>query len=140
MEEYERKMSELTEGLERISLWLKKNRPDIASQLRPGLSREEIDAEAHILPFKLPEEIYELYQWRDGSSDNFLFERYDFMSLHAAVSAYSEQMSELRYNEREEVKFFEFSFPIFKLWYQGDVFYTIVPDKPGENIIRMFEE
>ncbi|GAA6614673.1 hypothetical protein [Scytonema sp. NUACC26] len=133
-------MSELTEGLERIRLWLMRNIPDRAAQLSPGLSRAEIDAQAHILPFKLPEEIYELYQWRDGSSGyNFLFENSEFMSLQEAVSAYCEQMGESRYDEREEAKFFEYSFPIFKLWYQGNVFYTVVPYQQGKSIIRMYD-
>lgn len=39
--------------------------------LLPGLSRQEIEQKISHLPLKLPEEIYELYQWRNGCDHNF---------------------------------------------------------------------
>lgn len=66
-------MSLLTESLEQILIQLEQKDPEIAASLQPGLTREEIDEIAMNLPFKLPEEVYELYQWRNGMSEDVGF-------------------------------------------------------------------
>jgi SMI1 / KNR4 family (SUKH-1) len=124
-------MSELTEALESIRLWLEKNDPYEFSHLRAGLSRDEIDELVQELPFTVPEEIYELYQWHDGSVDRFIRSNYNFMSLKEATSKYHEEVGEVRYDSREEAYFIEQSLPVFRLWCQGDVFYTVMAS--GEN-------
>jgi hypothetical protein len=124
-------MSELTEALECIRDWLEENNPYEFSHLRAGLSRDEIDELVKDLPFTIPEEVYELYQWHDGRVDQFIHNSYNFMSLQESISAYQEEVSENSYNSREEAYFFEQSFPVFQLRYRGDVFYTIVTN--GEN-------
>lgn len=60
-------MTDLTAILDRILTWLQNNEPDYASSLQDGLTRAEIDLAARNLPFRLPEEIYEIYQWKNGS-------------------------------------------------------------------------
>lgn len=87
------KSSILTESLDRILIALEEKDPEIASRLQPGLTRKEIDEITKGLPFKLPEELYELYQWRNGLSDDvgFGFATWngilgDFSSLEAAVN------------------------------------------------------
>jgi hypothetical protein len=67
------KSSILTESLDRILKSLELKDPEIASRLQPGLTRKEIDDITKDLPFKLPEELYELYQWRNGLSDDVGF-------------------------------------------------------------------
>ncbi|MEH1940439.1 MAG: SMI1/KNR4 family protein [Nostoc sp.] len=67
------KSSILTESLDRILKSLEEKDPEIASLLQPGLTRKEIDEITKDLPFKLPEELYELYQWRNGLSDDVGF-------------------------------------------------------------------
>ena len=37
--------------------------------LQPGLSYEEIDSRVADLPFKLPEEVYQLYRWKNGTCE-----------------------------------------------------------------------
>jgi|GEM_PF-3763658 len=59
-------MSTLSSALDRIARWFQENDPDRFWGLEPGLSRDEIDAIAKDLPFPLPEEVYQLYQWRNG--------------------------------------------------------------------------
>ncbi|RUT03884.1 hypothetical protein DSM106972_047980 [Dulcicalothrix desertica PCC 7102] len=54
--------------LDKILTILEERVPDIASALQPGLTREEIDKITKDFPLKLPEEVYELYQWRNGIS------------------------------------------------------------------------
>ncbi len=62
-------MSNLTEGLETISQWLEQNQPELFASLQPGLSIDEIDAKVQVLlPDRLPVEIYDLYQWRNGTN------------------------------------------------------------------------
>ena len=59
-------MSELTNALNIIIIYLEQNNPEAASWLQPGLSKEEITEIVTDLPFELPQELYELYQWRNG--------------------------------------------------------------------------
>lgn len=56
----------VTFALERIEYWARQNDPAFITLLQPGLSRSEIDAAVGSLPFALAEEVYELYQWRNG--------------------------------------------------------------------------
>lgn len=61
-------MSLLTKALERILEWLEKYRPYDVSFLQPGLSKAEIEVITKDLPFKLPQEVCELYQWKNGTT------------------------------------------------------------------------
>ncbi len=81
-------MTDLTITLEQILTWLQNNKPDYASSLQDGLPRSEIDIASQKLPFQIPEEIYELFQWRNGSQE-VLFAPFDpspsFLSLEYAI-------------------------------------------------------
>lgn len=60
-------MSNLTDSLELILSWLQENKPSFASSLQPGLSRAEIqDMLGDEFTLRLPNDFYELYQWRNG--------------------------------------------------------------------------
>ena len=66
-------MSNLTEALDTILNWVYinqwsrfKEKENSASLLQPGLSRNEIDSIIASSNIILPEEVYELYQWRNG--------------------------------------------------------------------------
>ena len=122
-------MLELTEGLDRIYSWFAQYIPDRIPQVVLGISLKEIDETEARLPFKLSEELHELYQWRNGSLGyNFMFERYEFMSLDQAVRDYENEILQLRYDECEEVEFFQHWFPVFELWYDR-AFYAISPNE-----------
>jgi hypothetical protein len=69
----------------------------LASLLQPGLPRERIDRLTSALPFRLAEDIYQLYMWRNGTSqeDAALGESafipgtvYYFMALEEAIEHY----------------------------------------------------
>ncbi len=60
-------MSTLTKALNRILKWLQQYRPLDVSFLNPGLSVAEIEEIVKKLPVRLPKEVYELYQWRNGT-------------------------------------------------------------------------
>ena len=58
-------------------------------ELKPGLSREEIDQKVERLPYTFPEELYQLYMWRNGTeegSDLFLFRDQIFSSIDEGLS------------------------------------------------------
>jgi len=48
---------------------------DPKASFRPGLTRAEIDRRTKGLPFRLPEELYRLYEWHDGSPEGPLIFR-----------------------------------------------------------------
>jgi cell wall assembly regulator SMI1 len=65
-------MPKFIEALEFINDWVERNMADHPAVMRQGLSRREIESKVEILPFHLAEEVYELYQWRNGGK-NLLF-------------------------------------------------------------------
>ena len=62
-------MSELTDELEYIMDWLKSTNLEFVDCYNPGLNRQQIDTLTEDFPFRLPDEIYELYQWRNGKAE-----------------------------------------------------------------------
>jgi hypothetical protein len=60
-------MSELIKALEIIRNWLQKNYPSMGKFPHSGLKLTRIQELTKNLPFQLAEEIYELYQWRNGT-------------------------------------------------------------------------
>lgn len=62
-------MSKFLEELACIFEWLEYTVPELADRYNAGLTRPQIDRLVKDLPFKLSEEIYELYQWRNGETD-----------------------------------------------------------------------
>jgi hypothetical protein len=82
-------MSNLTNALERILDWWKKNGYEEAvSDLQPGLSYAEIEEMVKDLPLRLPLEVYELYQWRNGSRNDEGF----YLSLQEAIAIYIDKL------------------------------------------------
>lgn len=82
---------QLSQVLERIWNWFQVNAPVMLTFLQPGLTRGQIDAQVQDLPFQLPEEVYQLYQWHNGSSAEQYIEflpQYRFLSLEDAIAQY----------------------------------------------------
>jgi hypothetical protein len=132
-------MSEITEALQRIEAWLQNHMPNRAAELKPGLTRDEIDELVKDLPFSLPEEVYELYQWHDGSVDRFVFVNYNFFSLNDAIEAYYEWWAGIFSDKDEEAYFFEKSFPIFELWSDCGVILSVVCEDSNNYPVRMLD-
>jgi hypothetical protein len=117
--------SQFTDTLNKIEIWLQKNIPEKASQLKPGLSRQNIEEKVKHLPFQVPGSIYQLYEWHDGAVDRFVFNNYNFLSLENSISAYSEWLTEIKYNEIEQGYFFEYCFPVFENWAENGVLLNV---------------
>lgn len=86
-------MARLTDYLEGIQSWLQKNKFALAPSLQPGLTPEQIQENIEDLPFFLPLELYELYQWKNGvyyGDEDFsmFFPPYAFYSLEVAREEY----------------------------------------------------
>ena len=67
-------MTAIKNNLKQIWDCIKQKAPEIKDLFQPGLKPEEIDEITKHLPFRLPEEVYELYQWRNGLLDNTGFD------------------------------------------------------------------
>ncbi len=84
-------MSLLSDALEEIIKWEEKYFLGKVSLLHPSLSDFEIDKITSNWQVKLPQEIRELYKWRNGSGDGstdifrciFLFEGFAFFPLQS---------------------------------------------------------
>lgn len=84
-------MSVLTEALNLILNWLQQHRPSDVSFLQPGLSNAEIEEIVKKLPVRLPKEVCELYQWKNGTrmgvehwEFSWTFEYWGFYPLQSA--------------------------------------------------------
>ena len=83
----DRAMSSLTTALEEIRAWLLEHAPQQASSLAPGLSLTEIQSHLRSFPFALPQEVYDLYLWRNGSGEEAgLFVYHHFLDLDLALT------------------------------------------------------
>ena len=87
------KLTNLTDSLNRIMEWLEENRPDYAASFLPGLSDEEIREKLANVELELPEEIYELYRWRNGVEGgedlkSVIYPSMEFMPLDEAIEYY----------------------------------------------------
>ncbi|WP_449416307.1 HEAT repeat domain-containing protein [Phormidium nigroviride] len=91
--------SELTDALNRILSWIEQHKPEAVSLLQPGLSDIEIEEIVKDLPIELPQEIYDLYKWRNGSEDSpaqeniaYIFNGFCFYPLEIAVKQYRQKL------------------------------------------------
>ena len=57
--------------LDRIMNWMLTNQPSYAESFLPGLSRQEIDSICEVIPGCLSEDICQLYQWRNGTNEEY---------------------------------------------------------------------
>jgi cell wall assembly regulator SMI1 len=108
----------LIEALERIMNWLRKHQPEYADSFLPGLTSAEIQAVEAEFGYKLPEEIYTLYQWRNGTEEAAKAVCFppalEILPLSTAIE-YSQEWNEFVLKEfaMEENKWYETS-PLFK--------------------------
>lgn len=98
--------------------WLRKHQPEYADSFLPGLTSGKIETVEAEFGYKLPEEIYALYQWRNGtekSAKALCFPpALEILPLSAAIKyskGWNEYILEIK-NELEESKWYETS-PLF---------------------------
>jgi hypothetical protein len=128
-------MADITEGLDRIRKVFAAYTPHRVKDIGVGLALEKIEEITRNLHFILPPEVYELYQWGNGLSWNFLFENYEFLSLKLAIQCYQEELSQAKADYPEIAEFFQYRFPIFQLWCDSGVLLTVAPlERKGSPI------
>jgi hypothetical protein len=129
-------MSELTSALERISFWYQQN--ESRTVFHPGLSRTAIDEVVKDLEFPISDEIYELYGWCNGSSENdrIAFQQFYLLPLGGAVRLRKRPCG---LNEGSEpIPDDPRWLPIFELWYQG-AFYVVVLGDCEVSPVRLYD-
>jgi len=87
-------MSELTITLNQILDFVAKENQDIIREFNLGLTVSEIEEIVEVLPFKLTNEVIDLYSWRDGTSSSVtdIIAHSFFLPLNEAVGIYEEMM------------------------------------------------
>ncbi|MBD1871444.1 SMI1/KNR4 family protein [Leptolyngbya sp. FACHB-671] len=131
----------LVQTLERILYCWQVKAPTVAQSLQPGLTREQIETQLQTLSFHLPEEVYQLYQWRNGREDRYnptpqveFMPGYQMLSLEEAIVEY-EIIRQLLL-EDEEVKENEtYWFPLFA---EGGNYYVIQGDIASKATAPIF--
>ena len=101
-------MTAIKNNLKRIWDCIEQKAPEVKDLFQPGLKFEEIDEITKKLPFKLPQEVYELYQWRNGLLDNNCF---DFYGSYTSLSGHFDPLEETiphikKVNDDNEVFYF----------------------------------
>jgi SMI1 / KNR4 family (SUKH-1) len=126
-------VSELKLALERISTWYSNKKPQSPPVFKRGLSRLEIDELVKDLQLPLPEEVYELYEWCNGSSEETIaFHQYHLLPLEQAVRLRQDKYG-LNYGEdwmQDDPSWF----PIFELWCDHAFYVVILGDKQKSTI------
>ncbi len=122
-------MSELSSTLERISDVVQSGSSRLALHLQgldPGLSRADIERKIRDFPFALPQEFYELYEWRNGGSleISYLARIY---SLDEAIALYQSMCASGQ-------NFDPHLFPVVKLHEEGGIVVCLKgSDSPKES-------
>ncbi|OCQ91191.1 hypothetical protein BCD64_24570 [Nostoc sp. MBR 210] len=113
---------EIIHCLERILNWLQQNAPSYIEGFLPGLSYEEIEEKVSNLPFKLSEEVYNLYHWRNGTnSQAMIFVYHYFWHLDMVLEISSDCVNDpLSQEFRQQAGEPLYLFPIFE--YEGEYF------------------
>jgi hypothetical protein len=127
-----KKLSSLTEALNRIWNWLEKNCSHQISFLQLGLSEIEIEKFLTDLPFKLSTEVRELYQWKNGTivGDDpwefcWAFEYWVFFPLEVVIGGY-----------RERIKSYQAGMSILSSSLNRlDIFFSVEPEDTGYVLI-----
>ncbi|MEM7594792.1 MAG: HEAT repeat domain-containing protein [Cyanobacteria bacterium P01_A01_bin.83] len=126
-------MLNLQQVLDEVLKWFKLNRPEYHSSLYPGLTQFEVDREAQNLPFKLTQELYQLYQCKNGSPfidstepfDTMFFPGYLFLSLQKGIAEYFQNI------EIHEGYWHKNWFPVFSL--EGYSFFVVCQNELIES-------
>lgn len=130
-------MSELTSALERIAAWYQKNMPQSCPVFQLGISRTDINELVKDLEFLVPDEVYELYEWCNGSSEErIVFHSYHLLPLNQAVNLRKGKYG-LNYGDdcmRDDPSWF----PLFELW-STHAFYVVILGAKEKSQVQMYD-
>ena len=141
-------MTSITDKLNLLINLIGKREPEEIDNLRSGLTRKEIQQKTAKLPFDFPEELYELYQWRNGVENNsieespFLFRDHHLSNLEDAIKNYFSMQQWFKSEEDQKIADWSTCFPFadfegsYLLFFAGN---HILMDKYQHPIINNFE-
>jgi hypothetical protein len=81
-------MSDLVHALNRCMRWIEDYLPEYANSFLPGLTFDEILEALETLGFAVSDEVYELYQWRNGAEldiPSFVFPAFEFIPIRQVI-------------------------------------------------------
>ncbi|MDX2244334.1 MAG: hypothetical protein NW224_26980 [Leptolyngbyaceae cyanobacterium bins.302] len=81
-------MSNLVQALNSSMRWMENHLPEYANSFLPGLTFDEILEQVEIIGSPLPDELYELYEWRNGTASDvpsFVFPAFEFIPLEKVI-------------------------------------------------------
>lgn len=124
-------MTSLDRCLQELTNWMANHYPSWTAALHPGITDQEIDRLAEsLLPYRLPKEVYTLYQWRNGQSIEADFlPGYTFLPLEEAVNEYRLLME---YNKHGWNSLW---FPL--LTFEGDYYVVLCDNEQQESSLVM---
>lgn len=115
-------MGTLTDSLDRVLEWHRRNQTPAARLIQPGLSEDEIVRQLQAVPFKLSREFIELYRWHNGvrsggqeDKDESFLEYHRFLPLEEAIAT------------------FQISYPIMKEFYELTDWVQVFQDPAGDG-------
>ena len=130
-------MSDLTSALERIATWYWENKPSFHPVFQQGLAKSDIDDLVQDLDFPLPDEVYELYQWCNGSCEiPIAFHQQYILPLEVAVRWRQDRYG-LSYGE-DWMQDDPTWFPVFRLW-SSHAFYVVVLGNKEKSPVRNYD-
>jgi hypothetical protein len=91
-------MRNLTQALNYSMEWLERHLPEYAGSFLPGLTFNEVLERIETLGFPLPNELYELYQWRNGTTSDtpsIIFPTFEFIPLDEVVETIQQANNDL---------------------------------------------
>ena len=136
-------MSLLTDNLNQIRAWLQNNYLAGAEHIPSGLSHWQIEEIVQRLPFKLPQEVYELYQWSRGNSEKALTKHAFIFNGMALCSLERSMKIALNFeDEFEEIAVKYINKPLFPIFESEIIFLCVVGDseeKESSAIIYVSE-
>ena len=111
----------LTDYLDQILEWHRKNQTPAARLIQPGLSEDEILRQLEAVPFKLSREFVELYKWHNGTAAGVAGDDASFFEYHAFLPL------------EEALSNFEISYPIMKEFYELTDWVEVFTDPAGDG-------
>ncbi len=122
-------MTELINALDRILNWLGEHQPTAAAGFQPGLPADVIAEKLNRLPFQVSQEVYELYQWRNGDKTySSVFGYLSFLDLNSACE-FSDNINDdalLKIRQQDEEP--SYLFPLFD--FEGEYFAVQGTEEP----------
>ncbi|NQE34274.1 HEAT repeat domain-containing protein [Microcoleus asticus] len=129
-------LTSLNQALHRILKWLEEHKPEAISLLQPGLSNNEIEELVKDLSIQFPQELYDLYKWKNGSEDSlgianaaYIFEYFSFYPLETAIEQYR---SKLNFNKQWRNNIYSSS------WME--LFFCYIPEVGGYVLVDGSQE